>query len=166
MHGVCVLRPDFYCVVVKVGQRQADLGSLFGSHLLPVHGDSAVDQFFARRPSMALLYSVRDEHSKAVGDKVAALFEAARKDAEAAYAEAQKDAKPKKGQAKPTAEEAEAAKEAAIAALIKPVPQGELARLRSDNRARELDDKRALTDLQWRLDHFFQSAAPQMELAI
>lgn len=78
----------------------------------------------------------RDEHSKAVGDKVAALFEAARKDAEVAYAEAQKDAKPKKGQAKPTAEEAEAAKEAAIAALIKPVPQGELARLRSDNSAR------------------------------
>lgn len=44
------------------------------------------------------------------------------------------------------------------------VRYGELVRMR--NRARELDDKRALADLQWRLDHFFQSAAPQMELAI
>lgn len=75
---------------------------------------------------------IREEHSTAVGDKVTALFDAARKDAEAAYAEAQKDVKPKKGADKPAPEEAEAAKEAAISALIKPVPQVELTRLRSD----------------------------------
>lgn len=95
------------------------------------NGDADVT-FTAKHMKSTDWARIRDEHSKAVGDKVAALFESARKDAEAAYAEAQKDAKPKKSQVKPTAEEAEAAKEAAIAALIKPVPQGELARLRSD----------------------------------
>lgn len=78
---------------------------------------------------------IRDEHSKAVEAQVKELFDAARKEAEAAYEEAQKDVKPKKGAGKPTAEEAEAAeaaKEAAITALIKPVPQAQMAKLRSD----------------------------------
>lgn len=99
---------------------------------IPTPGGDADVTFIAKHMKSTEWASIRDEHSKAVGDQVTALFDAARKDAEAAYTEAQKDVKPKKGADKPTAEEAEAAKEAAITALIKPVPQAELARLRSD----------------------------------
>lgn len=96
---------------------------------------------------------MREANTEKVNAEIKALFDAARAEAEAEHAAAQKKAKKptKAAEAKEqTAEEAEAAKEAAILALIKPVKNSVIKRLVVSHAARmianiatgwDLDDK-------------------------
>ena len=73
---------------------------------------------------------MREENAERVNTEIKALFDAARAEAEKEYAAQQKKAKkPAPGTPEPTAEEAEAAKEAAIMALMKPVKNSAIKRL-------------------------------------
>lgn len=87
---------------------------------------------------------MREAHAESISKSVQALFEAARQEAEKAYAAEQKDKPTGAAAKKPAAKKSAApvvdvsdedAKEAAIAALIKPVKESDIASLRAKHSA-------------------------------
>ncbi|MGV3679923.1 MAG: phage tail assembly chaperone [Acidovorax sp.] len=106
------------------------------------HGLDEVN-FDARHLPSTVWAKMREQHADAIGKTVQALFDAARAEAEQAYAAEQQD-KPtpaaKKATKKAAATEDAAttdadAKEAAITALIKPVKESDIAALRAKHSA-------------------------------
>ncbi len=111
------------------------------------HGLDVVN-FEAHHLPSTVWAKMREEHAEAIGKTVQTLFDAARQDAEKAYAAEQKDKPVKKPAGKKAATAAAAnanadalevsdadAKEAAVTALIKPVKESDIATLRAKHSA-------------------------------
>lgn len=110
------------------------------------HGLDEVN-FEARHLPSTVWAKMREEHAEAIGKTVQTLFDAARQDAEKAYAAEQKDKPAAAGHKKPAGKKAAAAnadapeasdadaKDAAITALIKPVKESDIATLRARHSA-------------------------------
>lgn len=92
---------------------------------IPTPGGMDEINFEAKHFPSTVWAKMREAHAEAISKTVQSLFEAARKDAEAAFAADAK--KPKKMD--------DEAKEAAIVALVKPVKESEIASLRAKHSA-------------------------------
>ena len=98
------------------------------------HGTDTVE-FVAKHLSSTAWAELREAYMDGVNAEVRALFDGARADAEAEYAA--QHSKPKRGaaKAKPAEEVTAEAREAAIAALVKPIKESVLKRLRAKKAA-------------------------------
>ncbi len=98
------------------------------------HGTDTVE-FVAKHLSSTAWAELREAYMDGVNAEVRALFDGARADAEAEYAA--QHSKPKRGaaKAKPAEEVTDEAREAAIAALVKPIKESVLKRLRAKKAA-------------------------------
>ena len=98
----------------------------------------ATIEFTARHLLATEWAEMREANTETVNEKIKALFDAARAQAEADYAEAHKKPKKQKAEAQKevSEEDAEAAKEAEILALVKPVKNSVIKRLVVESAAR------------------------------